>query len=130
MVLCSRLDFTYASKLVVCVYVREKGNSVAGSRYFYVYSFESDWNFHIFHWIICKITRWRDLTFFSKICIFKQHKYRHFLKFSTRAFNYYKLKCGECLCLAHELRVKVINFDINYLRISTVKKFEINLGYK
>ena len=55
--------------------------------------------------------------FFSKIYIFKQYKYRHFLNFSTRAFNYYKLKCGECLCIAHELRVKIVNFDINYLCI-------------
>ena len=68
--------------------------------------------------------------FLSKICIFKQHKYRHFSNFSTRAFNYYKLKYGECLCIAHELRVKVVNFDINYLRIGTVKKFEINLALK
>ena len=67
--------------------------------------------------------------FFSKICIVKQHKYRHFLNFSTRAFNYYKLKCEERLCIVHELRVKVVNFDINYLSISTVEKFEINLAY-
>ena len=38
-----------------------------------------------------------------------------FLNSPTRAFNYYKLKCGECLCIAHELRVKIVNFDINYL---------------
>ena len=68
--------------------------------------------------------------FFSKIYIFKQHKYRHFLNLSTRAFNYYKLKCGECLCIVHELRVKIVNFDINYLCIGTVEKFEINLPYK
>ena len=68
--------------------------------------------------------------FFSKMYIFKQHKYRHFLNFSTRAFNCYKLKCGECLCIAHELRVKIVNFDINYLCIGTVEKFEINLAYK
>ena len=60
MVLHSQLDFTYASKLVVsargrarvcvCVCVcrvptadeLKKGNSVAGSRYCYVYLFESD----------------------------------------------------------------------------------------
>ena len=44
-------NFTYASKLVVCVCVcvsrptedkLKKGNSVAGSRYCYVYLFESD----------------------------------------------------------------------------------------
>ena len=42
-------DFTYASKLVVYVCVArptadklKKGNSVAGSRYCYVYLFESD----------------------------------------------------------------------------------------
>ena len=42
-------NFTYASKLVVCVYMSrptadklKKGNSVAGSRYCYVYLFESD----------------------------------------------------------------------------------------
>ena len=68
--------------------------------------------------------------FFSKICIFKEHKYRNVLNFSTRAFNYYKLKCGECLYIAHELRVKVINCDINYISIGLVKKFEINLAYK
>ena len=68
--------------------------------------------------------------FFSKIYIFKQHKYRHFLNFSTRAFNYYKLKYGEYLRIARELRVKIVNFDINYLCIGTVEKFEINLAYK
>ena len=67
---------------------------------------------------------------FSKIYIFKQHKYRHFSNFSTRAFNYYKLKCGEYLCIAHELRVKIVNFDINYLCIGTVEKFKINLARK
>ena len=41
-----------------------------------------------------------------------------------------KLKCGECLCIAHELRVKIVNFNINYLCIGTVEKFEINLAYK
>ena len=68
--------------------------------------------------------------FFSKICIFKQHKYRHFLNFSSRAFNHYKLQCGECLCVAHELRVKVVNIDINYLIIGPVEKFGINLAYQ
>ena len=68
--------------------------------------------------------------FFSKICIFKQYKYRYFLNFSTRAFNYYKLKCGECLWIAHELRVKVVNFDIYFFRIGPIEKFEINLAYK
>ena len=68
--------------------------------------------------------------FFSKNFIFKQHKYLHFLNFSTRAFNYYKLKCGECLCIAHELRVKIVNFDINYLCIGMVEKFLIDLLYK
>ena len=68
--------------------------------------------------------------FFSKIYILKQHKYRHFSNFCARAFNYYKLKCGECLCIAHELRVKTVNFDINYLCIGSVEKFEINLAYK
>ena len=68
--------------------------------------------------------------FFSKIYIFKQHKYSHFLNFSTRAFNYYKLKCGECLGIAHELRVKIVDFDTNYLFIGTVEKFGINLAYK
>ena len=68
--------------------------------------------------------------FFIKIGIFKQHNYRNFKKFSTRAFNYYKLKSGECLCIAHELRVKVVNFDINYLSMGPVEKFEINLAYK
>ena len=43
---------------------------------------------------------------------------------------YYKLKCGECRFVAHELRVKIVNFDINYLCIGRVEKFEINLGYK
>ena len=78
---------------------------------------------------IYKSARWRDLMFFL-IYIFKQHKYRHFLNFSTRAFNYYKLKCGECLCISHELRVKIVNFDINYLCIGTIEKSEINLAYK
>ena len=64
--------------------------------------------------------------FFSKIYIFKQHKYRHSSIISTRAFNYYKLKCGDRLCIAHESRVKIVNFDINYLCIGTVEKFEIN----
>ena len=68
--------------------------------------------------------------FFSKIYIFKQHKYRHFLNFSTRAFNYYKLKCEEWLRIAHELLFKIVNFDINYLCIGTIEKFEINLAYK
>ena len=68
--------------------------------------------------------------FFSKNYIFKQHKYRQFLDFSTRAFNYLKLKCGVYLCIAHELRVKIVNFDINYLCIGTVEKFEINLAYE
>ena len=68
--------------------------------------------------------------FFSKIYIFKHHKYPHFFNFSTRAFNYYKLKCGGCLCIAHEFRVKIVNFDINYLCIGTIEKFEINLAYK
>ena len=68
--------------------------------------------------------------FFLQSCIFKQHKYRNFFNFSTRAFNYYKLKCGGCLCILHELRVKVVNFDINYLRSGQVEKFEINLAYK
>ena len=68
--------------------------------------------------------------FFSKIYIFKRHKYRHFLNFSIRAFNYYKLKCKEYLCIAHEWRVKIVDFDINYLCIGTVEKFEINLAYK
>ena len=68
--------------------------------------------------------------FFSKIYIFKQHKYRHFLNFSTRPFNYYKLQCREYLCTAYELRVKIVNFDINYLCIGTVEKLEINLAYK
>ena len=67
---------------------------------------------------------------FSKMYIFKQHEYRHFLNFSTRAFNYYKLKCGEYLCIAYQLRVKRVNFDINYLWIRTVEKFEINLANK
>ena len=35
MVLYSRLDFTYASKVL------------AGSRYSYVYPFESDWNYNV-----------------------------------------------------------------------------------
>ena len=47
--------------------------------------------------------------------------------FSTRAFNYYKLKCRECLCIAHELRVKFFNFDTNYLNYL---KFEIDLAFK
>ena len=68
--------------------------------------------------------------FFSKIYIFKQHKYRHSLNFSTRALNYYKLKCEEYLCIAYELHVKIVNFDINYLCVGTVEKFEINLAYK
>ena len=68
--------------------------------------------------------------FFSKICIFKQHKQRNFFNFSTGAFNDYKFKCRKCLCIAHELRVKVVNFDINYFRIDPVEKFEINLAYK
>ena len=68
--------------------------------------------------------------FFSKIYIFKQHKYRHFLNCCTRAFNYYKLKCEKYLCIAHELRVEIVNFDINYLCIGTVEKFEINLACK
>ena len=45
-----------------------------------------------------------NLTYASNLvlCVcFKQHKYRHFSNFSTRAFNYCKLKCGECLCIAH-----------------------------
>ena len=68
--------------------------------------------------------------FLSKIYIFKQHKYRQFLNFSPRTFYYYKLKCGECLGIAHKLRVKIVNFDINYVCIGTVEKFEINLAYK
>ena len=68
--------------------------------------------------------------FFSKIYNFKQHKYRNFLNFSTRKFNYYELKCGECLCIAHDLRVKILRFDINYLCIGTVQQFEINLADK
>ena len=68
--------------------------------------------------------------FFPKIYIFKQHKYGHFSNFSTRAFNYYKLKCGEYLCIFHELRVKIVNFVINYLCTGTVEKFKINLAYK
>ena len=43
---------------------------------------------------------------------------------------YYKLKYGEFLCIVPELRVKVFNFNINYLSIGQVKKFEINLVYK
>ena len=70
------------------------------------------------------------LCFFSKICIFKHHEYRNFFNFFTRAFNYYKLKCEEYLCIAHELRVKVVKFDINYLRIGPVEKFKINLAYE
>ena len=68
--------------------------------------------------------------FFSKIYIFNSTNAYIFLNFSTRAFNYYKLKCGEYLCIAHELRVKIVNFDINYLCIGTVEKFKINLAYK
>ena len=79
--------------------------------------------------MIHKSAWWRDLMFFSKIYIFKQHKYRHSLNFSTSAFNYYKFKCEECLYIAHELRVKIVNSDINYLCIGTVEKFEINLAY-
>ena len=37
---------------------------------------------------------------------------------------------GAYLCIAHELRVKIVNFDINYLCIGTVEKFEINLACK
>ena len=43
--------------------------------------------------------------------------------------KYYKLKYRECLCIAHELRIKVVNFDINFLRIGPVEKFEIILAY-
>ena len=68
--------------------------------------------------------------FFLKMRIFNQHKYRHFLNFSTRAFNYYKSKYAECLCVAHALRAKVVNFEINYLGVGTVGKYEINLAYK
>ena len=39
--------------------------------------------------------------------------------------------CEElCLCIAHTLRAKVVNLDINYLCIDTVAKFEINLAYQ
>ena len=57
-----------------------------------------------------------------------QHKYRKFFNFSTRAFNYYKLKCGEGPCIAHELRIraKVVNIDITYLSMVPVEKFAIN----
>ena len=55
-----------------------------------------------------------------------------FFKFLYQSvlLQYYKLKRGECLCIAHELRVKVVNCDINYLSISPIEKFEINLAYK
>ena len=59
-----------------------------------------------------------------------QHKYRYFSNFSTRTFNYYKSKYGEYLCIAHELRVELVDFDINYFRIGPVEKFEISLAYK
>ena len=36
------------------------------------------------------------------------------------------MQCHEL----HELRVKIVNFDINYLCIYTVEEFEINLAYK
>ena len=49
----------------------------------------------------------------------------HFFHSSTTAFNYYKLKSEECLCISHELRVEVVNFDINYLCISPIEKFEV-----
>ena len=64
--------------------------------------------------------------FLSKIYILKQHKYRHFLNFSSRAFNYYKLKYGECLYITHELRVKIVNFDINFISASVrLKNFKL-----
>ena len=31
---------------------------------------------------------------------------------------------------AHAMRLEVVNFDLNHLRIGTVAKFEINLAYK
>ena len=50
----SASNFTYASKLVLCVCVSrpaadklKKGNSVAVSRHCYVYLFESDWNLNV-----------------------------------------------------------------------------------
>ena len=36
----------------------------------------------------------------------------------------------HCPWIALELRVKTVNFHINYLCIGTVEKFEINLAYK
>ena len=65
-----------------------------------------------------------------KICIFKQHKYRNFPNLSTRAFSHYKLKFGKYIYIVHELRVKVVNFEINYLHIDPFEKFENNLAYK
>ena len=32
--------------------------------------------------------------------------------------------------MVHALRATVVNFDINYLRVGTVAKSEINLTYK
>ena len=134
--MCIRSMYTYShqcyasGRLVNRATLQFKPNCDIRLNSCYVYLFASDWKLIVFHYIVYKTTRWRDLMLFLKIYIFMQHKYRHFLTFSTRPFNYYKLKCGEYLCIAHELCVKIVNFDINYLCIGTVEKFEINLAYK
>ena len=62
------------------------------------------------------------------IILHRRERERNFFYFSTRAFNSYKLiYYGECLYIAHALRVKVANFDINYRRIGTLRKKMVRL---
>ena len=68
--------------------------------------------------------------FFFKTLYFQAAQIPKFFNSFTRTFNYYKIKCGECLYIAHDLRVIVVNCDINFLRIGPVKKFDINSSYK
>ena len=104
MVLYSRLDFTYVSELVVYMctaYLQQtswrKGTVLPDRDTVTFIRLKVTKISMFFIRLSMKLHDGEILYFLSKICIFKQHKYRNYLNFSTRAFNYYKLKYGECL---------------------------------
>ena len=94
---------------------QQRGNSDDESRIRYVYTF-------------AKVTKISLFFVRLSIILHRRERERNFFYFSTRAFNSYKLiYYGECLYIAHALRVKVANFDINYRRIGTLRKKMVRL---
>ena len=84
-------NFTYASKLVVCVCVCVSKPTAGQAE-----EMEQCCRVYVLMFLIrlsINLHGGEIWCFFQKT-IFKEHKYRHFINFSTRAFNYYKLKCG------------------------------------